>query len=244
MEGPELIKGFENLMPLKLKGEYDKLGKHFVYDVWNISTITNKVRHPGNIPQEFIENLIYYYTEENDLVYDPFGGGGPTIDVCTKWRRKYYVTDLAPIETRPEIRKWNLEDGLPDDLINPKLTFLDPPYFAKKKDDYVDESISSMDKDTYMDFFNILAKNLYKKHESGTYVAFLMSNYIDYEDYRGSIWVYNYINLFENVGFLTHLWIQCPLSTQQYRAFNVSRAKENKQLLAISRDLVVLKKEI
>jgi hypothetical protein len=245
MSGPEIIKGFEDLMPSILKGGYDRLGKYFVYDTWSIMKITNKIKHPGNIPQEFIENLIYHYTEEGDLVYDPFGGGGPAVDMCNKWQRKYYVTDLAPIPEREhEIKKWNLEDGLPDDLINPKLTFLDPPYFAKKKDDYVSESISSMDEDTYMNFFGTLAKNLYKKHESDTYVAFLMSNYVNYENYKNSIWTHDYVNLFENAGFTIHSWIQCPLSSAQYKAFHVNRIKEHKcQWLVISRDLVVFIKE-
>jgi hypothetical protein len=244
MKGPEIIKGFENLMPSILKGGYDRLGKYFVYDTWSIMKITNKIKHPGNIPQEFIENLIYHYTEEGDLVYDPFGGGGPAIDMCNKWQRKYYVADLMPIKERPEIKKWNLEDGLPEDLTNPKLTFLDPPYFAKKKNDYVDESISSMDKNVYMKFFDALAKNLYKKHESNTYVAFLMSNYVNYEDYKESIWTHDYVNLFENAGFTIHSWIQCPLSSAQYRAFHVNRIKEHKQQwLVTSRDLVVFIKE-
>lgn len=231
-------------MPTIIKEEYSRLGKYFVYDIWNIKSITNKIRHPGNIPQEFIENLIFHYTSEGDLVYDPFGGGGPTIDMCKKWKRKYYVTDLAPIKERPEIKKWNLENGLPDDLVDPKFTFLDPPYFAKKKDDYVNDSISSMNKDIYMDFFDVLAKNLYEKHESDTHVAFLMSNYVDYKNYKDSIWTHDYVNLFENAGFIIHSWIQCPLSTAQYKAFHVNRIKEHKrQWLVTSRDLVVFKKE-
>ena len=108
----------------------NQLTHHFVYDVWTgLSRLTNKVRHPGNIPQEYIENLLYYYTNEGDLVYDPFGGGGPTIDVCKRMNRNYYVSDIAPV--REDIKKWNLEEGLPNDLINPILTFLDPPYYKK-----------------------------------------------------------------------------------------------------------------
>lgn len=241
----------ENLTQKQLRNEIREerlpktgLIKHFVYNVWNINTITNKVRHPGNIPQEFIENLLYYYTEEGDLVYDPFAGGAPTIDMCEKWERQYYVSDLAPIPEREhEIKKWNLEDGLPDDLGDPKLTFLDPPYFSKKAGDYVEDSISSMSKEDYLNFFRVLTENLYKKHLPNTYVAFLMSNYINYEDYEDSIWILDYANLFKDAGFTIHSWIQCPLSTQQYQAFHITRAKENKQLLAISRDLVIFVKK-
>ena len=123
------------------------------------------------------------------------------------------------------------------------LTFLDPPYFSKKAGDYVEDSISSMSKEDYLNFFRVLTENLYKKHLPNTYVAFLMSNYINYEDYEDSIWILDYANLFKDAGFTIHSWIQCPLSTQQYQAFHITRAKENKQLLAISRDLVIFVKK-
>jgi hypothetical protein len=100
-----------------------------------------------------------------------------------------------------------------------------------------------MGKEEYLVFFRHLAENLFARHKNNTYVAFIMSNYIDYTNYKNSIWVYDYVKLFENAGFTIHTWIQCPLSTQQYSAWDVNRAKENKELLAISRDLVVFVKE-
>ncbi len=43
--------------------------------MWNVSKIGNDTTHFGNIPIEFLENLLYYYTEPFDVVYDPFAGG-------------------------------------------------------------------------------------------------------------------------------------------------------------------------
>lgn len=224
--------------------KYPETFEPFLYDVWSVSKLNNKYKHPGNIPQEFIENLVHHYTEEGDLVYDPFAGGGPTIDVCKAWNRDYYVSDIAPIpERQEEIKQWDLRLGLPATLGNPTLTFLDPPYYKKKEDDYVEESISSMEIEEYMAFFVSLTVDLYEKHKPGTYVALLMSNYIDYEDYKKSIWIHDYVKIFIGTGFNIHRWIQCPLSTQQYSGFQVNQAKQNKKLLAISRDLVVFIKE-
>src|SRR5262249_46601873 len=68
-----------------------------IYSVWNFPKATNEVRHFGNIPPEIVDNLIFYYTQPFDVVFDPFGGGGSTIDVCVKRMRRYYVSDLNPI---------------------------------------------------------------------------------------------------------------------------------------------------
>ena len=53
-----------------------------VYTVWNFDKATNEVRHFGNIPPEVLDNLLYYYTQPFDVVFDPFAGGGMALDVC------------------------------------------------------------------------------------------------------------------------------------------------------------------
>jgi len=56
----------------------------FLYNIWNTPRIENEYKHFGNFPIEFMENLLYYYTKPFDIVYDPFAGGGVTIDACKK----------------------------------------------------------------------------------------------------------------------------------------------------------------
>lgn len=87
-----------------------------LYTVWNFPKATNKVKHFGNIPPEIIDNLLYYYTKPFDVIFDPFGGGGSTIDVCIERKRRYYVSDLTPIPARQDIRMWDITQGLPGDL--------------------------------------------------------------------------------------------------------------------------------
>lgn len=62
-----------------------------IYSVWNFPKATNEVRHFGNIPPEIIDNLLYYYTKPFDVVFDPFGGGGPATHIAiaaTLWQRQ------------------------------------------------------------------------------------------------------------------------------------------------------------
>ena len=43
--------------------------------------------HPAVYPVEFIERLILIFTEEKDLVLDPFLGSGTTLVSCKKYGR-------------------------------------------------------------------------------------------------------------------------------------------------------------
>ena len=69
-------------------GKFPEIPQSFkpkLYDVWNYQSANNQVKYPGNIPQDIIEQLLYYYTKPFDVVFDPFSGGGITIDACKKW---------------------------------------------------------------------------------------------------------------------------------------------------------------
>ncbi|MCC6407128.1 MAG: DNA methylase [Planctomycetes bacterium] len=82
-------------------------------------------RFEGRTPAWVIWNLLERYTREQDLVVDPFCGGGTTLDVARDMQRKALGYDVAP--TRPDIfradaRKLPLETGKAD------FVFMDPPY--------------------------------------------------------------------------------------------------------------------
>ena len=69
------------------------------------------LKHKGNIPGQIIENLLYYFTRPFDLVVDPMAGGGPTVDACKRWYRRYRTYDLNP--ERDDIGKWDIKNGYP-----------------------------------------------------------------------------------------------------------------------------------
>lgn len=81
--------------------------------------------YAGATPAYVVWNLLERYTRENDLVVDPFCGGGTTLDVARSLKRRALGYDLQP--QRPDIfradaRKLPLEDGKVD------FVFMDPPY--------------------------------------------------------------------------------------------------------------------
>lgn len=214
----------------------------FLYNLWN-SSKDNKMTHFGNVPASFTENLLYYYTDTFDTVYDPFAGGGTTIDVCKKWMRRYYVADRKPIPAREEeIKKWDIKDGLPNDLPNNiKLVYLDPPYWKQAENQYSKdkEDLANMPLDKFYDGIMMFMKNIKKKLAKDGKIALII---------QGSQWKNNLVledhafeisKMMDKIGFKIQQRIICPYSTEQYNAQQVNKAKDNKICLQTYRDLIV-----
>lgn len=82
-------------------------------------------RYTGRTPAYVVWNLLDRYTREEDLVVDPFCGGGTSIDVAKEMGRRGQGFDLAPDRDdigRADARDLPLEDGVAD------FVFMDPPY--------------------------------------------------------------------------------------------------------------------
>ena len=82
-------------------------------------------KYPGVTPALIIYNMIWRYTDPEDLVVDPMAGRGTTLDVCKEEKRRCICYDIAP--TRPDIiqndaRKIPLGDNSVD------MIFIDSPY--------------------------------------------------------------------------------------------------------------------
>lgn len=214
-----------------------------VYTVWNFGKLTNVTKVFGSIPQEIIDNLLYYYTEPFDIVFDPFGGGGSTIDKCIERKRRYYVSDLSPIVARDDIRQWDITDGLPEDLPVPDFVFLDPPYWkqAKKKYSEKETDLGNVDLDRFLDTIGNIARDIKRKWGKSRPNARL-AIIIGLLKQKGE-----YIDLpflcYQKIAKYLHLdvRIQVPYSTQVHSGNYVKLAKEKKEILYLSRDLMVFK---
>lgn len=82
-------------------------------------------RFEGATPAYVIWNLLTRYTREEDLVVDPFAGGGTTLDVARSLGRRVLGYDVHPTREdvfRADARKLPLEDAKAD------FVFMDPPY--------------------------------------------------------------------------------------------------------------------
>lgn len=213
------------------------------YTVWNFPKLTNQTKVFGSIPQEIIDNLLYYYTEPFNVVFDPFGGGGATIDVCTKRKRRHYVSDLTPIPARGDIRQWDITQGLPDDLPVPDFVFLDPPYWKQAEGRYSEKptDLGNVDLDTFLSTIADITKAVKRKWNNSRPNARLALII--------GVWKYNgeYVDLpflcYQTiVKYLSlDVRIQVPYPTQIHGGNYVKMAKERKELLYLSRDLMVFK---
>jgi len=217
----------------------------FLYNIWNTFKEENATKHFGLFPEIFFENLLYYYTKPFDVVYDPFVGGGTAIDMCKKWMRRYFVSDLNPIPAREEeIKKWDIAQGIPKECPSPDFVFLDPPYWVQAKEKYSKdkEDLANVSLEQFYENIEKFVKELKKKMKEG-YVAFViqptqwLNNNHEFEDH-----IIKIINIFEKNGFSEFMRYILPYSTQQYNAQMVEIAKKEKFCLSINRDLVVFKK--
>ncbi len=216
----------------------------FLYNLWN-SSKDNAITYFGNIPQSFVENLLYYYTEPFDIIYDPFAGGGITIDACKKWVRRYYVADRKPIPAREEeIKNQDINNGIPNDLPNNiKLVFLDPPYWKQAENQYSKdkEDLANMSLNKFYETITTFVKQVKKKLAKDGKIALII---------QATQWKNNNVRIdhafditemMKKLGFEIEQRIICPYSTEQYNAQMVNKAKEEKICLQIYRDLIVFK---
>ena len=66
-----------------------------VTNVWKI-TPTHCKEHPAIFPQKLAENVIQYYSFQNDVVLDPFGGTGTTMRAAIKLHRRFAMLEKEP----------------------------------------------------------------------------------------------------------------------------------------------------
>ena len=221
-----------------------------LYNIWNFAKNTNEVKHAGNIPHEIVENLLYYYTGPLDIVYDPFAGGGITIDACKRWKRRYYISDIAPIPARDnEIRQYDITNGVPAKVLKNlakdgiKLVFLDPPYWKQKEGDYTDEAtdFSKMPLDQYYESMGQLFEQSKSVLCDGGFVAVIIGpSQKDMKIYDHAFMFYEM--LADNYDFENRIIV--PYSTQQVSPADVEMAKKKRMMLKLYRDLLIFKKTV
>jgi hypothetical protein len=207
-----------------------------VYNLWNFAKPDERFGqgHPGNIPGQVNMNLNYYLTEPGELIVDLFAGGGTTLDVCAEdnddyGNRKCLSFDRKPV--RKEIKKWDLTDGLPE-FPDAAMVFLDPPYWGQKAGEYSadDADLANMPLEK---FNKALAAVVDASLKRARCVALIIgATQKEGQFYDHAAW------LMGAFGAPRHRF-QVPYSTEQYKAFDVVRAKKNKAYLNVCRDLMV-----
>ena len=216
-----------------------------LYNVWKQQEKTAGSSHFGNSDVRWVDNLLYLYTKPFDVVIDPFAGGGSTIDICKKRFRRYYVSDRKPIvEREKEIRQHDLTTGLPKppQWKDVRLVYLDPPYWKQAEGQYSDDPTDLANmlleqfNETLAGIINGFAKKL-----TAAYIALIIqptqwkAPERTYTDHVG--------DMLRAVKLPVAMRFSVPYESQQCNAQMVEWAKENKQCLVLTREIVVWRVE-
>lgn len=213
-----------------------------LYNVWKQQEKTPGAGHFGNSEVRWVDNLLYRYTQPFDVVIDPFAGSGSTIDICKKRLRRYYVSDRKPvIEREHEIRTHDITSGLPklprwQDV---RLVYLDPPYWKQAEGQYSKDpnDLANMSLERFTDALAGLINAFAKKLKPGAAIALLMqptqwkAPERQYTDHVA--------DMIRAVKLPIDLRVQCPYESQQCTAQMVEWAKEKREFLVLSRELVI-----
>lgn len=65
-------------------------------NIWKYTTSFNGVKHPAPFPEQLAEDHIRSWSNEGDLVYDPFMGSGTTAKIAHKNKRNWIGSEISP----------------------------------------------------------------------------------------------------------------------------------------------------
>ena len=93
----ELILVFEKDYPVsrqfRKKGKFER-GR--LDDIWEISREqSGKESHQAVFPQKLVQTILENFSEEGDIIYDPFIGTGTTALTAKKMNRKYVGSEIS-----------------------------------------------------------------------------------------------------------------------------------------------------
>jgi len=206
-----------------------------LYDIWSFQGRDPRYGMEGYkwglIAGQIVENLLYYFTEEGDIVFDPMAGGGTTIDVCKEHKRECLAFDIEPV--RDDIQQHNIATGAPVKDIA-QLAILDPPYFNMKIDAYK----------TFTDYLTFLHDAILYTTQVVKYDGYVALIVMDQTMKEGKSYplIGEAYSLLKKCGLNFVYNVSLPLSTQQHTARHVNWAKEKKLLLGINRQMWVFSK--
>lgn len=210
------------------------------FDVWQFQASDGNTSHFGAMPPQVVENLLWLYTEPGDVVIDPFAGSGTTIDVAKQMGRRIWASDLTPATPTLPIHEHDATQPWPAP-VKASLILLDPPYWQQAKGRYSDsaDDLANMPIDHFMVSWAQVVKNAKAKLADGGRVAFIVSP-TQLED--GAV-VDHAVAMALVFGHKMRIErrIIVPYQTQQATGQQVTWARENKRLLKLYRDLVVLR---
>ncbi|WP_165847694.1 ParB/RepB/Spo0J family partition protein [Ammonifex thiophilus] len=212
-----------------------------VFTVWRFNGRDERFgqKHPGNIPAGIVFNVLYYWSEQGDLVIDPMAGGGVVIDVCRAMKRRCVAWDVHPVREdvvkHDATRPWPVEPG------SAALVFIDPPYWKQKRGEYRGENnLADMDLEGFYRSMRVVFEHAKRSLRPGGHLAVIVGP--TQEAGRVHDHALVFARLLEDVGFEYVNRVIVPYTTQQVTGFDVAQARKSRFLLKLHRDLLVYRK--
>ena len=119
-------------------------------------------KYPAKMPEDFARDMIRWYSNKGELIWDPMCGSGIVPRVATREERKSVGTDINPASVNlarshdPE-GYYQIADARTFQMrIKPDLILFSPPFglsIASKKDHYSEEKDDVSRSETYKEFF-------------------------------------------------------------------------------------------
>jgi hypothetical protein len=224
---------------------YTAPGSRQHFDVWNFHKATGDSSYFGKMPPQVVENLLWLYTEPGQIVFDPFAGGGTTIDVAKAMGRRVWSSDRKPSTPTLPIHEHDITTGWPDGA--PKkadFVLLDPPYWIQAAGRYSDapEDLGNMSLDDFMAAWAGIVRTCADRLSDGGRLAFIVSPAEDKANDRVVDLAYLMAKKCEDAGLSIERRIIVTYTTQQATGQQVEWARENRKMLKLYRDLVVFRK--
>jgi len=244
----EDLQVLENLQKVaKLSATYQEdTWKPPLYNVWTYGKKSNSTGHFGNTEQSIVDNLLYLFTEPFEIVVDPFGGGGSTIDVCQHRARRYWVSDrLVTVEREHDMRQHDILEGVPP-LYNRwgdvALLYLDPPYWKQAAGQYSEDAadLANMELEEFYHTLVVFIESCAGKMRVGSHIALIIQPTQWLAPDRHFI-VDHVFDLVASVNrsVLYKQRVICPYQSEQYNPQQVNWAKENREVLTLNRELII-----
>lgn len=213
------------------------------FDVWSFQASDADItggRFFGRMPPQVVENLLWFWTEPGQQVVDPFGGSGTTLDVAERMGRFAWASDLLP--TRPDILPHDITTGWPEAAPEQAdLILLDPPYWRQAAGRYSDDSsdLGNQTLDDFMASWRKVVGACVPHLADGGRLAFIVSPTETPE--RVVDHAFEMYAACAVAGLVCERRVIVTYQTQQATGQQVVWARENRRLLKLYRDLVVMR---
>jgi len=215
------------------------------FDVWEFPNSGANTTFFGILSPEIMENLLWFFTEPGQIVFDPFVGSGTTIEVAKQMGRRVWASDRKPATPMLPIHKHDITTGWPKEAPSKAhLIFLDPPYWKQAAGQYSDDpaDLANMTLEGFLEAWSAVVNHCIKHVDADGYVAFIVSPAEDKKADRVVDLALLMHDVCQSAGLKDKCRIIAPWGTQQATGQQVDWARKNRRLLKKYRDLLVMSK--